>query len=112
MRRILHIGLGPLGRMIVADLAKRGLGRIVAAVDIDPALTGKPLGDIVPDLRKLEGPDAAVKITSSLEAAAGIACDCAVLSTSSDLAKCAASLRELLARGISVVSTCEELLYP
>jgi 4-hydroxy-tetrahydrodipicolinate reductase len=38
--------------------------------------------------------------------------DCALLTTSSELERCAPSLRALLGAGISVVSTCEELLYP
>ena len=41
MRRILHVGLGPLGQRIVRDLYERDLGRIVAAVDCAPDLIGR-----------------------------------------------------------------------
>jgi 4-hydroxy-tetrahydrodipicolinate reductase len=113
MRRILHVGLGPLGRMIVADVVSRGAGRVVAAVDTDPALSGVQLGELVPSLRDTPGhPEATLRVTGSLEAAAGTGCDCAIVSTSSDLARCAPTIRELVSRGVSVVSTCEELLYP
>src|SRR5207249_4424720 len=38
--------------------------------------------------------------------------DCAIVTTSSDLALCAPTLREILGRGVSIVSTCEELCFP
>jgi hypothetical protein len=38
--RILHVGLGPLGLKIVADLHERGLGEVVAAVDVSPESAG------------------------------------------------------------------------
>lgn len=109
MLNLLHIGLGPLGKFIVSDLARRGIGRVTAAVDIDPALTGKKLSAIVPEC----GFDCPVHTTIA-QATNGSAkgFDAAVLATSSDLAKCMPSLRELLALGLPVVSTCEELLYP
>lgn len=109
MLNLLHIGLGPLGKFIVSDLARRGIGRIVEAVDIDSALTGKKLSAVVPEC----GFDCPV-YQSIPEAAKASrqGFDAAVLATSSDLAKCMPSLRELLALGLPVVSTCEELLYP
>jgi 4-hydroxy-tetrahydrodipicolinate reductase len=108
MLRILHVGLGPLGKMIVSDLARRGLGRVVAAVDIDPALAGKKLADVVPECRF----DCPV-VPSIAEAMKGKpSVDAALLTTSSDLGKCMGSLRELMALGLPIVSTCEELLYP
>ena len=36
--------------------------------------------------------------------------DCAVVTTASDLAKCADLA--ICSRGVSIVSTCEELVYP
>lgn len=105
--RVLHVGLGPLGRMIARDVAARRLGRVVAAVDRDPQLIGTPLADHV------DGADAATTIVGSLEEAGlGQPIDVAVVTTSSDLGACAPTFRELLSRGISVVSTCEELLFP
>lgn len=105
MLRILQVGLGPLGRQIAADLYARGLGRVVAAVDVAPELAGRPLSELVP------GADG-VTVAGELAAAAAAEVDCAVVATSSDLARCAPTLRELLARGTAVVSTCEELLWP
>ena len=41
MLRILHVGLGPLGVKIVSDLYERGLGKVVAAVDVAPDIAGQ-----------------------------------------------------------------------
>ena len=38
--------------------------------------------------------------------------DACLLTTHSDLSRCAPLLRQILARGVSVVSSCEELLFP
>lgn len=105
--RVAQIGLGPLGLMVARDIAARRFGRVVAAVDVDPAIAGRRLGE----LASVDGLD--VVISESLEALDGAGqVDVAIVTTSSDLAACALTYRELLARGLSVVSTCEELLYP
>jgi hypothetical protein len=108
MHRILHVGLGPLGRIIVADLVERGLGRVVAAVDSAPDIAGKPLSTVVP-----KAGAGTLTVLPSLDAVTNWRdIDCALVTTSSDLAKCAPTLRDLLRRGVSIVSTCEELLFP
>jgi 4-hydroxy-tetrahydrodipicolinate reductase len=111
MLRILHVGLGPLGRMIVSDIVARRAGQVVAVVDTDPALVGTRVGDTLGTL-PAGSHEANLKITGSLDAAMSLGFDAAVVATSSDLARCAPTLRELLGRGGCVVSTCEELLYP
>lgn len=111
MFKILHVGLGPLGKIIVSDLAKRGIGVVTQAVDTNPAIAGKPLSSIVPEC----GFTCTIRssIAEAVTAAKGAkAFDAALLTTSSDLAKCMGSLRELGELGLPVVSTCEELLYP
>ncbi len=105
--RVLHVGLGPLGRLIAADLHARGAGAVVAAVDPDPALAGRPLSDFAP------GTTPGVTIDADLSHAADSAAfDAAIVTTVSSLASCAPTLRTLLERGVTVVSTCEELVYP
>ena len=94
--RVLQVGLGPLGIQIAGELHRRELGRIVAAVD--PALAGKPFGDVT--------------VQPALAAVADIAIDAAIVATVSDLRACAPTLHELAARGIAIVSTCEELSWP
>jgi 4-hydroxy-tetrahydrodipicolinate reductase len=110
MIQVLHMGLGPVGRRVVTDLHQRGLGRVVAAVDPDPALVGRPLGEVCPDL----GADAPpVTVRGSLEEVEDwSAVRCALVTTQSDLELCMDTFRSLLERGKAVVSTCEELSWP
>lgn len=105
--RLLHVGLGPLGRRILSDQAARGPGTLTAVVDIDPDLAGRRLAELVP------GAPPALHVLGDLEELEDWeALDAAIVTTSSDLARCAPTLRALLERGISTVSTCEELLWP
>src|SRR5262245_26211939 len=107
MKRILHVGVGPLGQRILGELIERGVGNVVAAVDVAPNLAGKPLSEIVPSA------DPKLKILPALKVVENWdQIDCALVTTSSDLAACAPTFRELLSRGKAVVSTCEELVYP
>lgn len=106
MPRILHVGLGPLGVKIVNDLYERGLGKVVAAVDVSPDMVGMRLGDIVP------ASGARLRVAANLDDVDWDKVDCAIVTTSSDLAKCAPTLRTILAHGVALVSTCEELSWP
>ncbi len=107
MKRILHVGVGPLGQRILSDLTERDLGHVVAAVDPAPAVAGQHLASLVP------GTNPNVRIVPSLsEVADWDQVDCAIVTTTSDLASCADTFRTLLAAGKAVVSTCEELVYP
>ena len=54
--RVLHVGLGPIGAGIVRQVAVRQGIRIVGAVDIDPAKSGRDLGEVVGLDRKVPGP--------------------------------------------------------
>lgn len=104
--RVLHVGLGPLGLRVQSDLAARGGLRTVAAVDVDPELVGRTLGDLV------EGAASDVRVSDDLAQVDWEEVDVALVTTSSDLARCAPTLRALLERGVGVVSSCEELLWP
>lgn len=107
MYQLLHVGLGPLGQRILADFQRRGLGRIVAAVDPAPELVGRDLSELVPGLPR------GVTIRASLEeVSAWDRIRCAVVTTRSDLERCMDTFRPLLARGCPVISTCEELSWP
>lgn len=107
MHRILLIGLGPVGRMVAADAARRRLCEVVAAVDVDPALVGTPVAKAAP-----ESGFAATIVPSLANITNWSEIDAAVVCTSSDLAKCAPTFRELIPRGLPIVSTCEELVFP
>ncbi len=107
MHRILLVGLGPLGKMMALDAARRKLATIVAAVDIDPNLIGRSLSQVVPECgftTAIEPDLDRVRNWSEIDAA--------LVCTSSDLSRCAPTLKFLIARGLPIVSTCEELLFP
>lgn len=107
MARILHVGVGPLGHLILNDLVARGLGTVVGVVDPSPTLAGTSVSKLVPGTR----PE--LKILHSLsEFTAWDQVDCAIVTTSSDLPRCEPTFREILEHGKPVVSTCEELIYP
>ena len=107
MYQLLHVGLGPLGLRVLEDLQRRGLGRVVAAVDPAPGLAGRDLAELVPGLPR------GVTIQKSLEEVQDWSrVRCAVVTTRSDLELCMDTFRALLARGCSIVSTCEELSWP
>lgn len=104
---VLVVGLGPLGQRVVADLYGRGLGRVVAALDVDPELVGRDLSELVP-----EAPPGVIVGTHPGEVENWDAIQCAVVTTGSDIELCMETFRELLKRGIAVASTCEELAWP
>lgn len=106
MHRILHVGIGPLGHIILTDLLQRG-GSIVGVIDSAPNLAGTSLSKLVPGSR----PDITI-LHSLSDFKAWEQVDCALVTTSSDLRLCEPTFRELLARGLPIVSTCEELLFP
>jgi len=107
MKRVLHVGVGPLGQKILIDMGERGLGHVVAAVDSGPGIAGTLLTKLVPSA------DPKLRIHASLEEVdLWDDIDVAVVTTSSDLESCADTFRALLLRGKAVVSTCEELVYP
>jgi 4-hydroxy-tetrahydrodipicolinate reductase len=107
MKRILHVGVGPLGQKTITELHERGLGRVVCAVDASPSLAGTPLSTLVPSA------DPKLRILPNLAAVQNWdEIDAAVVTTSSELTKCEMTFRDLLRRGKAVVSTCEELVYP
>jgi 2,4-diaminopentanoate dehydrogenase len=104
---IVHIGLGPLGQMMVRSAVGRGTFRIVGAVDSDPAKIGKDLGEFC----KL--PHLGIPITGSLsEAIRGKSPRAAVVTTVSSLAAFEPQVAQLAKVKLPIVSTCEELFYP
>ena len=107
MLRILHIGLGPLGNKIISDLYGRRLGTVVAAIDVDPRMVGQRISDLIP------GVECSARVLPSLnDFTDWKSIDAALVTTSSDLRLCADTFRTLLSKGVPVVSTCEELVWP
>lgn len=103
--RVVQVGLGPIG----LDTARRAVARgyeLVGAVDIDPALAGKPLAEV------LETDVEGGIVGSVEEAVEQFEADAALVTTVSDLEKVVPGCETLLRGGLAVVSTCEEMAYP
>jgi len=105
---VLQYGLGPIGAAVLRIIAERPALQIVGAVDVDPAKVGRDVGAVAElgrtlDLRVDGDPAAALR---RLRPAVVVHC------TGSALATVMPQLREIVAAGASVVSTCEELSYP
>jgi 4-hydroxy-tetrahydrodipicolinate reductase len=101
--RVVHIGLGSLGRVAAGELVRRGL-ELVAAVDPSPEIAGRALSDLVP------GAPARLRVAADLDELPDA--DAALVTTVSDVPGCAATFRALLERGLTVVSSCEQLVWP
>jgi 4-hydroxy-tetrahydrodipicolinate reductase len=106
--RVMHVGLGPIGVAVAKQLLARRRFQIVGAVDIDAAMVGRDLGDVLGIERRLR-----VKVARSVTGALmGGKPDVAVLCTSSSLRAAAPQLEEVLRHRVPIVTTTEEAAYP
>lgn len=106
--RVMQVGLGPIGLAVAKQLLARRAFQIVGAVDIDPAIVGRDLGDVVGLDRKLR-----VKIGDSItRTIKSTKPDVAVLCTSSSLKAVAGQFEEVLKQRVPIVTTTEEAAYP
>ena len=104
---ILQIGIGPLGIKAAQFIEQRNGLKTIAAVDKSPSLVGRDLGEVCGSVKS------GVLIKSSIaEAIKKKKPDVAVLTTVSDMQRIVPQIEEILAHGIPVVSTCEELSFP
>lgn len=105
--RVVQIGLGPIGIETARIACSRKRIRMAGAVDVASHLAGLPLSQIVP------GAPEDVAISDDLEKVLSKKKpDVALLTTSSRLIDISKTLHILASHGVSVVSSCEELLFP
>jgi hypothetical protein len=106
--RVLHVGLGPIGAGVVKQVANRKGFKIVGAVDIDPAKTGRDLGEVCGVGRALK-----VKVADDIKKAIkATKPDVAVLCTNSSMKKVVPQIEAIVKLKVPIVSTTEELSYP
>lgn len=101
---VVHYGLGPIGLAVARLASERPWLRSVAAVDVDPAVKGRPLDELLGVGQG--GPSVAPSYRPLEDASVALHC------TGSSLERTAEQLLELVAAGLSVISTNEELAYP
>jgi 4-hydroxy-tetrahydrodipicolinate reductase len=110
MLRVLHLGLGEIGKgTIDVLLAQSKAFRLAAIADVNPALAGKPLRDV---LRRRDVPNLRIAPTlkDALKSAGKI--DIATMTTGSRTVDVRDTLEALIRARIHVASTCEELAFP
>lgn len=106
--RVVHVGLGPIG-LSIARLVSRTEGlKIVGAADVAPDKAGKDLGTLLGQSKKMR-----IKVEPDLKKLLRrTRADVAVLSTTSAARDVKGQIALLMAKKLSVVTTCEELSYP
>lgn len=105
MRTVVY-GCGVMGRRVVAALLEKRTLQLVGAVDIDDAVVGRDVGELLEPARRT-----GVVVTPPAQAPLAGA-DCVVLTTESRLAPIEDQIAACIDAGANVVSTCEELAYP
>jgi hypothetical protein len=106
--RVIHYGLGPIGLATAKLVLTKPDMEIVGAVDIDKAMVGKDLGEILGTKEPLgiHVTDNAERLLSKLQA------DVVIHTTGSRLKRIIGQLEEILRGGKNLVSSTEELLFP
>ena len=106
--RVIQYGLGAIGRAAARLAASRPGIKLVGAVDRDPRLVGKDLGEVLGLDRKLgvAVTDKPVILFAQARADAVIHC------TTSSFVEAYEQLTEIVRAGLHCVTSCEEALFP
>ncbi len=104
--KVAQVGLGPIGVECIKLAASKSWARIVGAVDVDPAKIGRNVGELtgVPELKHL-------RVAGSIDALREKP-DVVFQTTVSRFDAAYDQLRRLANAGVSVISSCEELVFP
>jgi 4-hydroxy-tetrahydrodipicolinate reductase len=106
--RIIQYGLGPIGSAVARHVVERPGLDLVGGVDIDPAKVGKDVGEVI-GLDDPLGFTVAARLADVLDRTAA---DVVLHTTSSYFDLFKDQILEILAAGLDVVSTAEELSFP
>lgn len=106
--KVAQFGLGPIGVEALKLAAQQPWLEVIGAVDKDPAKVARPLTEIT-GLGQLDG----LRVTRDLDALFRETPPEVILHTaSSSAAATFAQMRPALEFGVSVASTCEQLIFP
>jgi 4-hydroxy-tetrahydrodipicolinate reductase len=103
---VVVMGLGFIGQEIARMVEASPELKLVGAVDSNPALVGRKLGEVI------SNPAASIKISADLASATRLKGGVLLHATGSRLPQVMDQLIEAARAGFSVVSTCEELAFP
>ena len=105
--RVVFYGLGTIGRGALKLAIESGALVPVAGVDPRKDLQGKDLGELV-DMKKI-GVTVAPTLAEALD---GKEADAAIHTTESKTVLVSKQIRELVDEGLTVVTSCEEMIFP
>jgi len=106
--KVVIYGCGVMGRKMAQALLPKRSFQLVAAVDIDPQIAGRDLGELLDPPRKL-----GLKVSADARQVLAAKKPQAVIhTTTSHLKTVFPQIAECLRARANVISTCEELSYP
>ena len=101
-------GCGVMGRKVTEALLDKESLNIVGAIDVDPELVGRDLGEILDNPTSL-----GINIEKDAEALfSRVDAQAVVLTTTSHLKSVVQQVNQCIRAGLNVISTCEELSFP
>lgn len=106
--RVVSFGLGPIGMRAAQLAASKEKLELVGAIDIDPALVGRDLGEVCDHA-------GAAGVTISNDAAATLAearADCVIHCTSSFIPGVRGQIEGVIDAGANLITSTEEMLWP
>jgi 4-hydroxy-tetrahydrodipicolinate reductase len=109
--KVMVIGLGPIGLSCARAIRAERDIKLVGLVDNNPDKLGKTLDEITGKPGSGDLDEAGLRIVASMDDIRSQP-DVAVLTMTSYLQTAAPMLLDLMARGVSVVSSCEEMTWP
>lgn len=106
--KVVHYGLGPIGLNALSLALKKQQIEVVGAVDIDPEKVGKDIGLLLKGKRNY-----GVMVTDKIEQVLKEnRPDIVVHTTQSFIPQIMPQLEEVIKKGVNIVSSSEELLFP
>ncbi|MFC2158760.1 dihydrodipicolinate reductase [Acidobacteriota bacterium] len=105
---VIIMGCGIMGRRMAEALIPKKSFKIVGALDTDPELVGRDLGDLFDPPQ-----NTGIKIESDASALfSRVEAEAAILTTQSHLKTVQPQINQIVEAGLNVISTCEELSFP
>ena len=106
--KVAHLGLGVIGMEAVKAMATKPWAQIVGGVDLDPAKAGKSLEEVTGVLSLADVP----VYSNFAEMMNQVQPDVVLHAAASSVSASFDQIEPMIRAGISVVSSCEQLLYP
>lgn len=115
MLGVIIVGLGPIGVACARAVLEESDLKLVALIDQDQTKLGKTLDQLGESSDQEQDPDeepCPIRVTSSIDDASARDAQVAIVTTTSRFDVASVTITELVARGLHVISSCEEMVWP